>query len=91
MKHYRFDHSALKARREKLGLTMKQVALRCRISDSAYSDYETGKRTPGSVALAKLCQALQLRTPNFITHIPQQSPESQSPPAQHPIPCSENP
>lgn len=48
----------LKTQREKMDLTQVQVARKVQISESAYQNYEAGKRLPNVRTAIKIAQAL---------------------------------
>jgi transcriptional regulator with XRE-family HTH domain len=54
------------ARRKELGLTAKQVADRLEISQPAYSQYETGARTPGLDVVEKISAALKTNAASLL-------------------------
>jgi hypothetical protein len=49
----------LKSRRESLGLTQRQLAMRCKVLPCVISFYETGRRVPKTATLRKLAKALR--------------------------------
>lgn len=63
----------LKKQREKKGLTQVQVARKAQISESAYQNYETGKRLPNVHTALLIAQALNSTVEKlFKENIPQQ-------------------
>lgn len=57
---------AVKARREELGLTQEQVALRGDLQQRWISNIETGKRNPSYASLRRLAALLELSTSELI-------------------------
>jgi transcriptional regulator with XRE-family HTH domain len=63
--------TAVKARREVLGLTQEQLSLRADLHQRWISNVETGKRNPSYASLRRLATALELSTAELIARAEQ--------------------
>jgi transcriptional regulator with XRE-family HTH domain len=48
----------VRARRESLGFTLRDVEARCELTNATISHYECGRITPTAAAIITLCRAL---------------------------------
>ncbi len=68
----------LKAARKAAGFTQKDVAKRLGITDSSYSAYETGYRSPNPEMLKALCETLNVSA-DYLLGIEKGPPDAEEP------------
>lgn len=64
--------TTIKARREKLGITQRELAARMRISETYVSRLERGMHYPGMVQLRRLSEALDVSIDDLVPAAPKE-------------------
>ena len=82
----------IRRRRKEQGLTIPQLAVKAGMAPSAISQIETGKRSPHSVSVIKLAEALGCEVGDLYPKVPSQLSLDEHPPGEAffvPLPLEE--